>query len=504
MRAKHVLLLIGTFVVGGCAPRAYVDGVIWQIQKSGVTNAAFQGVSRYPGLRVDAFLIDELEYVTSDTDLEAARDHLTMTLGESRRLGEYAVSNEIDRLSASDLAWLWRQYFSDEDWPYEIREEIRDRFASEADSAFAELSKQVQDAESLEELHALAVSIRDDVTRSPKDRHGGGALLAWITASVKEDRGPLDRGGLVVDVYEPGAQLGPYCLVRSTGDAGDDELLRKYSPIIVQERNPNATYRDNVDRVGTVRATRRDGEVLVAIDTTTPSVYAYARRTWVNGRRHLQLTYTLWFPEHPELEERDAEAGPVEGATLRITLDTENRPALFETVRNCGCYHRCYPSMRVEASSCEQFGSPLPSKRFCIEKEVEGTMDWIVPETVVVEGQDSVRPILFSRAGWHGVAGVSFDLDEIRKRNVVARRDYDLRCYEELERLPGDGEFVSMFGPDGLVHGAGRLEGWYLAPTGMLSAGQPRQRGTQLLHWDQYDFDDPHLLERCLRLPADF
>ena len=33
----------------------------------------------------------------------------------------------------------------------------------------------------------------------------------------------------------------------------------------------------------------------------------------------------------------------------------------------------------------------------------------------------------------------------------------------------------------------------------MLSAGQPRQRGTQLILWDQWDFDDPQLLARGLR-----
>jgi hypothetical protein len=38
----------------------------------------------------------------------------------------------------------------------------------------------------------------------------------------------------------------------------------------------------------------------------------------------------------------------------------------------------------------------------------------------------------------------------------------------------------------------------------MLSAGQPRQRGTQLIHFDEFDFDDPKLLEKLLRLPDEF
>jgi hypothetical protein len=67
----------------------------------------------------------------------------------------------------------------------------------------------------------------------------------------------------------------------------------------------------------------------------------------------------------------------------------------------------------------------------------------------------------------------------------------------------GDG-VASMFGGDGLVHNAGRGEGWLLAPTGMLSAGQTRQLGTMKIRMDAYDYDDPRLLERNLRLPDGF
>jgi hypothetical protein len=61
-----------------------------------------------------------------------------------------------------------------------------------------------------------------------------------------------------------------------------------------------------------------------------------------------------------------------------------------------------------------------------------------------------------------------------------------------------------MFYDNGLAKKAQRPEGVFFTPAGLLSAGQPRQRGTQLIHWDHYDFDDPHLFERTLRLPSSF
>ena len=65
----------------------------------------------------------------------------------------------------------------------------------------------------------------------------------------------------------------------------------------------------------------------------------------------MQLVYTHWYPEHPALKKNDAEHGKPEGVTLRLTLDADHRPALMETVYNCGCYHRLYPSECLEAEA---------------------------------------------------------------------------------------------------------------------------------------------------------
>lgn len=498
------LLLSCMLATAGCAPKSFLDGVAWKVRRAGMQNAAFQGIGGRPYLRVDSFVLDQLNQVEAADEVVAARVLLNEFLSDARRLGQYAVNNEIDRLAPRDVQWLWSRFFVGDSIPTAMRQAIRERFFLEAEPQFAKLSDQVRQAGSLDQLHKLARSIGKRVKPSPKDRRGSGVLLAIISASIKEERGHLDRGGLDVDVYEPGVEFDCASPVRTGCGTKEDELLAAYAPIIVQERSPTATYDPSVDQIGTVRALGRPGRRRVEIDTRVPSVYAYPQYTWANGQPHLQLTYTYWFPEHPKLKAIDAEAGKLEGVTLRITLDMQNKPAFFETVLNCGCFHRAYPAARVEEAACTQNGSPIPGKRLCAERVIDGRIDWVMPEVVVVEEASSARPILFSRAGWHGLAGVSFELREVDRRSVLDRRSYRLRCYEDLERLPLDGGFVSMFESNGLVRGAKRLEGWLLAPSGMLSAGQPRQRGTQLLHWDQYDFDDPHLLEQCVRLPSGF
>jgi hypothetical protein len=127
----------------------------------------------------------------------------------------------------------------------------------------------------------------------------------------------------------------------------------------------------------------------------------------------------------------------------------------------------------------------------------------VVPE--VIDQDAGPRPIVRFAAGLHRAIDVDLTDAHHADEPVAERATYRLRHYDELERLrTPSGKIVSMFLNNGLVRGAGRLEGALCAPLGMLSAGQPRQRGTMLLHWDQYDFDDPKLFETALRWPDDF
>ncbi|RJP40417.1 MAG: hypothetical protein C4547_02875 [Phycisphaerales bacterium] len=564
---------------GGCAPRDLAGGVLWTARRERMCNAAFLAVSDMPGVRLNAELLDALKRVQEQTDPAKGRAMLAAVVSEARRLGEYADNNEIDRLDDDALRFIWRRWAGRERAPADLRAAVRDRFWSEANDALAAFTRELDRAADADSVHRLARRIEATVERSPKDRHGGGPMLALVAAAIDEERGPPDRGGPCVDVYEPALDL--TCAGRRSppDDRATDVLLAALAPVIVQERidpaaggrasacpscagaalaggdaRPQAPYDPDIDRIGTVRLAGAGDEV--CIDTEQPSVYAHARHTWVRGRRLVQLTYTYWFPAHPKLKRFDPEEGRIEGAVLRITLDPTGRPMLFETVLCCGCYHRCYPADYVERAACARYGRPEKGKTWCVERDVPGRMDWIVPETVEVVSAHPGHPILFSRAGYHGPAGITFDSSVLESRTVLQRRGYALRCYDELEQLPIGGEdrsavrparfssseprasaradspiadrplnglgesmhaargfreasggsrrVGSMFQANGLVRGAERLEGKLLAGTGMLSAGQPRQRGTQLLHWDQYDFDDPHLLERCLRLPEGF
>ncbi len=475
--------LILVFASAGCESPRFDAGAPAPVRRYRTFNARTQTVRGMPFLRVDGFLKAELETAVAGSDVSAARLALKDVIEACHRLARSSLRNEIDRLPPAGRDAMKR---------------------APPPAGYVALQGELSAARSIGDLRTIVDRIRQSIDPSPKDHHGHGLFLQWAIANNPESTDPMDKGGPRVDVYEPDSAALKAFDETGSPPSIERRLLARYAPIIVQERVDDASYSEHADEIGTARLSGTPDHIVVSVDTALPSVYAYWQHTLVRGRRHLQLVYAYWFPERPRLRFGDPETGHIDGATVRITLDVDNQPAIFETIMNCGCYHRCFPVRSVENAAARGYGQPPAGKRFAIERKMSGRLDWIIPETVADATSADRRPIVFSRAGYHGLAGVSFDPATLSERDVRRRRPYVLRSYDLLEQLPAPWGFGSMFGSDGLVHGAGRLEGWLLAPAGMFSAGQPRQRGTHRIRWDEYDFDDPHLLERCLRLPTSF
>lgn len=501
----QLTLCLAFLAAAGCAPQALDRGTFWLVRKYGTTDAHVRTVGTMPFLRLNEYLLDRLTNVAGEPDVDSARTSLEQTLSACHQLAIESLANEIDRLPPQAVEQAWKTYYTQEALPFEPHAELRKRILAMIKPGWESLRKEVREASKLSEIDAIAQTILRQVNPSVKDRHGGGPLLALVMATTHKPKGPLDLGGLSVDVYQPDPES--FDAVGTNGSSepvGAWRLLTQFAPRIVQERQGDARYAPTADQIGRVGLTGAYDALQVEIDTAAPRVYAYAQPTIINGVPHTQLVYTYWFPERPALKLGDPEAGAIDGATFRITLDRYDRPAIFETILNCGCFHRCYVSTELEAAAIRAFGSPLEGKSYSVARHMKGAPDWEVAQSIAVPDGTGALLTIFSRAGYHAIVSISFDDAPLQSRTVLDNRTYKLAPYAELEFLPTTYGHGSMFGPDGLVHRAGRVEGWLLAGTGMLSAGQPRQRGTQRICWDQYDFDEAHLIERCLRLPPEF
>ncbi|HMQ15138.1 MAG TPA: hypothetical protein PKC49_04115 [Phycisphaerae bacterium] len=358
------------------------------------------------------------------------------------------------------------------------------------------------DADALRELQR----IRRNIEAAPDDKGrlarqltlAWAAAPAWIGLSRVEASHEAEQPPLKPGVFDRAA------IWELAEDKLDGDIAR-HAPAIVIEWPDHRDYPDNYDRFGEVYLMGSPDDVHVGVNPSRPIIYTYRSEAKIRGRRYPQFVYAWWFPERPAMSNNDPAAGHIDGDTLRITLGSDGRPAIFEVTQSCGCGHVVFVADHVEEQARKQFGKPLSGKNLSVERDVAGKRDLIVSGSVPV-ADESVRPIVYILAGFHGVRDVQCakPSEPINDVEAVERHAYDLCPYDKLDRLPFGDRYASMFGPDGLVHNAGRAEGFLLAPTGIMSAGQPRKRGTQKIRWDDYSFDDPSLLEKTLRLPDAF
>ena len=504
-------------LLSGCAsskpPLRFADGVTWTAHKHKVYDAKTQEVKGQPGLRMDTVLLDRLDTAMKQQDLAEAKSQSLALLDDAHATALHSTSGELARLS--DAAWrdlAKRYYGADTAVDETVKQQLAEAFKNETDLQVWFLRRQFEQAGDVKHVRTVLAQVKKQTQESIKTagRAGRAAPYALFALPSKMAQNsihdkeaacqPDGRFEAVVHFAPPADPTHPAGRVLSPSDARNWDTLVKYTPLFVQEKKSAIAYPATNDAIGEVNAGNARA---ITINTQKPVVYGYTRTVLLGDQPHVQLIYAIWYPEHPKLRKPvDPEAGKIDGATIRITLDSQLRPAVFETLNNCGCHHRIYPARWLEEQAKQEHGGPIDGKLHAIERDVKGKYDLIIPKLIDLSAGE--RPIVRCRAGTHAVVDVDF-INRRADEPVNDTRAYELRSYDELEQLrTPDGNTVSMFLDNGLVRGAERLEGAIFTPLGMLSAGQPRQRGTQLINWDQFDFDDPRLLERTLRLPRSF
>lgn len=485
----------------GCMPADFNGAVDWQIQRDRATDAKSQAVEGMPFLRVDDYLLDRLAKVET-LPADQVRTRMSECADECHLLALKTAVLEVERLSDRAIDDLWQKFFRDQTGPIDRRAKIRQRYLDSLSEGFKSFSGELATG-STDQLRDRARHVLAAARSSVKDRHGFETMMRMIRASHPTTPVPTKFDAPRVCVYSLG-RLVKEPLQSDFDDARRLELLQRFAPRIVQQVPEMTAYASTCDMIGSVELRGSRAHVDVTIQTAQPSVYAYFRNAIVRDLERPQLVYCYWYPEHPPTQPGDPEAGPVDGATIRITLDSRMHPAIIEAVQNCGCHYRCFAARDLDCAAAKEFGVPPDKSLSALTRPDSAGIEIIVEDLFDRSNDEHRPPIILSPAAAHVPVGVTFDDSILKDRTILATNPYLLQPYELLENMPTPFGRASMFGSDGLVHNAGRAEGWLMAGTGMLSAGQPRQRGTQLICWDKHSFDDPHLLESSLRIPKDF
>jgi len=285
-----------------------------------------------------------------------------------------------------------------------------------------------------------------------------GALTAYVPSRSTEYSEQTAR--LVLNRSRQNALLIPQPSI-----ADQQTLLAMFAPIINQD--VAAAY----DNIGEVEW--QDNKV--SINAAKPTVYYYFSHARFKDVPVLQLNYVFWYSARNGQKSPWFERGPVDGITVRVSLDYDGHPFMVDIMNNCGCYHFFVPHPK-------KIGKMIPT--------IDG-IDAFVPRRLP-ESYPRKRLKLRIISGWHQVAHID---DEM----VAARSlPYQLASYEQLEMLPHDDQsFESIFNSAGIGKGSGRIEPLIFFPMGIVDVGSMRQRGHHAVKLvGREHFDEPDLFDR--------
>ncbi len=332
-------------------------------------------------------------------------------------------------------------------------------------------------------------------------------LTKWKMLEPADLEDPIQAVGGDGVVFAPGGPetaWGRPQLAKAT----PQELVAYYAPIFIQQRiNSTAQrypYPPEYDQIGTARLHREPGGQFKAFVAGPPVIYAIYETRTIGGHEHAQLTYTAWYPAHPRMKTIDLEEADIDSCVVRVTLDADHAPLLYETIAACGCFHKAFVERWLEDESAHIHGAPESGKKYAVERTVKDSIDWEVAGLIEEPRDQPGRPVVFIKAGDHKVLGMG-SAARLRVPDKADVRNYQVAEYAELYALPVDdsGARAPFFdvGKGGKVWGAERKERFIMSLVGVDNAGQPRANDQIKLHFDQSTWSDPTIYERFLRLP---
>ncbi len=512
-----LLFFSGLLLLSGCTTLPSHDSRVDELDQLfrdvAVTDARYQDIVGFEHMKVDEHLRELAERYPHHSNFDTQKVFIYNFLTDAAALNIQLVSENILHVPQDKLERFLATEHEDMDLSGGGKTPQEQFLKAYRKHAKEEIKTEMDGLTSIQNQHDLETywyNVVNGIEQSIKTKGRAARLLAtaplvpfiqgWILYHAWTDNpGPRAPDFADSQTYLPPNPQKAINPAQLKGWA----LLEHYAPVVVQERVNKPKYAPEVDYFGEVYLSGSSlSEATPGIYTDRPTLYAYRVEKTIQGIQTQQLIYTLWYPEHPALKSFDPEAGPMEGWTFRITLNTENQPLMYESVSNCGCYYKVFPTEQMEAWSKAEFPNVEDDKQFHLERDVTRKIDAIVPELVAVPKGLPQRTSLFYSAGHHQLITVRLESQLAESGAATTGQNYTLLPYEKLEQLPFNGYLASLFGEDGLVRKADRPECSLLTPSGLYHAGHPRQRETQMIYFDQADFDDPTLFETYLRLPS--
>lgn len=454
--------------IGGCADFFAILDV--QIEKAGVLDPGVFRVRNYPYLRVDRFTASFGEEVGDSASFTAWVDRMQELDREARRF-------ELANLPDSSILALD---------PVNGDEGLNRAIEYCGDLLQTADFQDVADQEKLQDN----ISAPDDYI--PLRRFLGlypitGWYISTRVAEWHDDvhatfslKAPAGWQAIRYSPAEPGARPETGQIVRSArrDPLGIPVYSREELAALFRQWAPawEIETKTGADRIGTPMW---DENGVLQVDTDRTQTYTLLSFTRFNKEILTQLNYIIWFPSRPKVSSLDIYGGFLDGLNYRVTLNRNGEAILFETMHNCGCYYKAYPTERLQPLEEIDYEEP----------------PLILKAPAINPARDIMTVSMESRT--HYVQ----HLYPSPRESQDGKTAYTFAPYNQLRSLPfRENSRRSMFGLDSIVPGSQRLERYVLWPTGVLSPGAMRQWGRHAVAFvGRRNFDDPFMLDMMFR-----
>jgi hypothetical protein len=249
-----------------------------------------------------------------------------------------------------------------------------------------------------------------------------------------------------------------------------ETLFRTWAPVW------EIRFKGDYDRIGTPVWT---GDGVLKIDTGRPVTYTLLSFTRFGKDILTQLNYIIWFPSRPKEGALDIYGGPFDGLNYRVTLDNNGQAILFETIHNCGCYYKAYPTRRLKVREKIDYAEPPLILKAPDLNPAKKMM------TVAMETRTHYVQHLYPSS----------------RESQAAKTVYPVADYNRLRSLPySKDQRKSIFDQSSIIPESERLERFILWMTGVYSPGAMRQWGRHAVAFvGERDFDDPFYMDKMFK-----
>lgn len=440
--------------------RRFVSLLNSAILSENVKSPETQLVKELPGLAVNYTLIRLLESLLHEKNIITIRNQLEKWMWDAIEFRMNELDGELLRLSDKQVEML-SQYLQ---FPIDLfmsqkREALFQLYKTQLDNLQLQWKERIDKAVTNDNLNELVSVIISSVEKQYDFRHlKTRKVLSYPIRKIARNITHKEIEKVhhaAIEEQESDHTFTIYTIsefpVSKPLIAIDrNDLLSFYAPEIVQAQQINQLrYNPAMDQIGMLKIIRnRNNDVKVFVDVSQPVVYSHIRKVQIGINICTQLTYEFWYQEHPEMFEKDKEAGLLDGRFLTITLDESNQPIIYETAMNCGCFYEIYVTGQISKDAFSQLSDTTLPTTFR-GKPVSG----ILPS--------HGKLCILMNAGFHTVT----KLDKTIDSNIVKKsrkQMYNLENAEAVELIHFEDGYTSVYNNNGLIRDGGRPESYLL------------------------------------------